>query len=74
MTEIQRGARVFAAAADGTTRQLRALSGPVAGGDFAVVWACSEREWDTAQAEGRDPVGIPWPLEDVRASEDVVPA
>jgi hypothetical protein len=63
---IQRGARVSADAADGTTRDLRALTGVVAGGDFAVVWACSEREWEAAQAEDREPKGIPWPAEDVR--------
>jgi hypothetical protein len=69
MVEIEHGAKVLAAAADGTTRELRALGGVVAGGDFAVVWACSEREWETAHAEGRDAVGIPWPAEDVDIAE-----
>ncbi len=71
MAEIERGARVSAAAADGTTRELRALGGVIAGGDFAVIWACSEREWEAAQAEERDPVGIPWPAEDVRLAAPV---
>lgn len=65
MADIKRGARVVAVAADGTMRELHALGGVIAGGDFAVVWACSEREWQTAEAEARDPVGIPWPAEDV---------
>lgn len=65
MPNIEAGNVVVADAADGTRRELRALSGVVAGGDFAVVWACSQREWDLAQDEGRDPVGIPWPAEDV---------
>jgi hypothetical protein len=69
MTEIERGARVLAAAADGTTRELWALGPVIAGGDFAVIWACSEREWNAAQAEAREPVGIPWPAEDVRLAE-----
>lgn len=68
-TEITRGAVVQAAAADGTTRTLRALTGVVAGGDFAVVWACSEREWSAAEAAGREPQGIPWPAEDVALAD-----
>jgi hypothetical protein len=60
---------VIAVAADGRDRELRALSGVVAGGDFAVVWACSEREWNAAQGECREPEGIPWPAEDVRLAE-----
>jgi ABC-type Fe3+ transport system substrate-binding protein len=70
--EIEHGARVLGAAADGTTRELRALGDVIAGGDFAVIWACSEREWDTAQGEGREPVGIPWPAEDVAVMGDGV--
>jgi hypothetical protein len=66
MAEIEHGAKVLASAADGTTRELRALGGAIAGGDFAVIWACSEREWQAADAEGREPVGIPWPADDVR--------
>lgn len=69
MAGIEHGAKVLASAADGTTRELRALGGVIAGGDFAVVWASSEREWEAAEAEGRDPVGIPWPAEDVRLAE-----
>lgn len=67
--EITRGATLEAASADGSTRSLRALTGVVPGGDFAVVWACSEREWESAKAEGREPEGIPWPAEDVRVAE-----
>lgn len=69
MAEIKRGDAVLALAADGTRRELRALGGVIAGGDFAVVWACSEREWDAAVSEGRDPEGIPWPAEDVKLVE-----
>jgi hypothetical protein len=67
--EITYGAALEAATADGSTRSLRALTGVVPGGDFAVVWACSEREWEAAQAEGREAQGIPWPAEDVRVVE-----
>ncbi len=66
MASIGRGDRIRAAAADGVERELRALTGVIAGGDFAVVWACSEREWDAALADGREPEGIPWPADDVR--------
>jgi hypothetical protein len=68
---IERGAKVIAATADGNPRELRALTGVMAGGDFAVVWACSENEWETALAEGREPEGIPWPAEDVKVIEHV---
>ena len=63
---MQRGDWVVAEAADGRARELRALGGTVAGGDFAVVWACSSAEWDAAEAEGREPEGIPWPADDVQ--------
>ena len=69
MADIEYGAMVLASAADRTTRELRALGGVIAGGDFAVVWACSEREWAAAEAAGRAPQGIPWPAEDVRLRE-----
>lgn len=35
------------------------------GRDFAVVWICRPEEWEAAQAEGREPEGVPWPAEDV---------
>lgn len=73
--EIKQGDRVLAASADGVERQLRALGGVVAGGDFAVVWVCTEQEWTAAEDEGRDPQGIPWPAEDVKlADREAVPA
>ncbi len=42
-----------------------AITGVVAGYDFPVVWICTADEWDAAKAEQRDPVGLPWPAEDV---------
>lgn len=66
MGEAQRGDRIEVQGADGEDRELRALGSTIAGGDFAVVWACSLSEWDAATAEGRDPEGIPWPAEDVK--------
>jgi hypothetical protein len=73
--DIERGDQVLAASADGVERQLRALGGVIAGGDFAVVWVCSEGEWSTAEAEGREPQGIPWPAQNVRLGDrEAVPA
>jgi len=47
----------------------RVALGPVDPGyDFAVVWACREEEWTAAHAEGREPEGTPWPIEDVQAA------
>lgn len=65
MSEIKRGDWILAQAADGEARELRALGGVVAGGDFAVVWACSPAEWDAAELEEREAEGIPWPSDDV---------
>jgi hypothetical protein len=69
MDQIQRGDWLLAQAADGESRELRALGGVIAGGDFAVVWACSPTEWTAADNEEREPQGIPWPAEDARVVE-----
>jgi hypothetical protein len=71
MDQVKRGDWLTAEAADGVPRELRAIGGIIAGGDFAVVWACRPAEWDAAIAEGREPEGIPWPAEDVRVVEHV---
>jgi hypothetical protein len=71
MDRIERGDWLKAEAADGEPRELRALGPVIAGGDFAVVWACSPDEWDAAQAAAREPQGIPWPAEDVKVVERV---
>jgi hypothetical protein len=42
-----------------------ALGGVVQGRDFPVVWACRPEEWERAVREGDEPVGAPWPAEDV---------
>jgi hypothetical protein len=71
--ESKHGCRVVTAPGDrievrdafGTVRLLIAV-GPVDPGyDFAVVWACRPEEWEAAQAAGRDPECVPWPIEDV---------
>ena len=66
MGDAQWGDRIAVQGADGEERELRALGGVVAGGDFAVVWGCSLAEWDAAEREAREPQGIPWPAEDVQ--------
>lgn len=70
VSDIRRGTRVFAASADGIDRELRALGEITAGGDFAVVWVCTEREWAAAESESREPDGVPWPADDVRVRTD----
>jgi hypothetical protein len=62
---ITRGSRVVAVNARGEHGERVALSGIVQGRDFPVVWICRPEEWDAAQAEGRNPEGVPWPAEDV---------
>jgi hypothetical protein len=74
MTQIQPGDLVTARTADGQFRRRRAITGVVDGLDFPVVWVCSPAEWDTAQAEGRQPEGLPWPAEDVEPAAERVQA
>lgn len=64
--EIQPGDKVIVVDAFGVEHERRALTGVVPAHDFDVVWACRENEWETAVAEGRQPEGVPWPVEDVR--------
>lgn len=47
-----------------------ALTSIVMGRDFPVIWVCRKEEWIAAQAEGRDPDGVPWPAEDVTLLEE----
>jgi hypothetical protein len=47
----------------------RAITGVVKGRDFPVVWICTSEEWEAAKAEHREPVGLPWPAEDVAEAE-----
>jgi hypothetical protein len=69
MDELEVGDIVTVVDAQGARRRKRALSPVIQGGSFMVVWACREEEWQAARAEGRDPVGIPWPAEDVSLAE-----
>jgi len=69
MGEIQAGDTIDVRTAFDQWRQRRALSGVLPGDRFAVVWACRPEEWDAAQAEGREPEGVPWPADDVRLAE-----
>lgn len=70
MSDIRAGDVVTVRDARGQELRKRALSPIVAGGNFDVVWACREEEWLAAQAQGREPEGIPWPAEDVSLTGD----
>jgi hypothetical protein len=61
MNEIKRGTMVRVRDAKDRLLTRIALSGIVAGKDFPIVWVCVNEEWEAAQAENREPVGIPWP-------------
>jgi hypothetical protein len=67
---ITRGDRVLALNARGERSERIALSDAVMGRDFLVVWICRPEEWEAAQAEGREPEGVPWPAEDVTPVAD----
>lgn len=65
MAELKRGDAIIVRDARGHELRKRALGPVTPGGNFDVVWACREEEWQAAEAEGREPEGMPWPAEDV---------
>lgn len=69
MENIKAGDLLVVTDMTGKTLPKRALGPVVPGGSFDVVWACREEEWIAAQAEGREPEGMPWPVEDVRLAD-----
>lgn len=66
VTKISTGDRVVVQTADKREVRRIAVSTVVQGGDFPVVWVCSDDEWSAAQKEGRAPNAIPWPAVNVR--------
>jgi hypothetical protein len=42
-----------------------ALTGVIEGHDFLVVWVAKSEEVTAAEEEGREPQGMPFPVEDV---------
>jgi hypothetical protein len=68
---IQQGDEIEVRDVHGRWLQRKALTGVVDGHDFRVVWACRAEEWQAAEAEQRDPEGVPWPAEDVRLLQAV---
>lgn len=65
--EIRAGDTVEVTTALNEQLVMRALGGPTPGLDFTVVWVATPDEYEAAQAEGRDPDGIPWPVTALRA-------
>lgn len=63
------GAPVIVRNGRGAALNKRAITGIMPGEDFPVVWACREEEWEAALADGRPPEGVPWPAEDVQATQ-----
>lgn len=69
MDSIQPGQHVLARSMSGELLERIAITGVMEGDDFPVVWVCREEEWQAAQAENREPDGLPWPAEDVEPAE-----
>ena len=67
MDALTKGTQIQVVDAFGDAREKRVLA-EVSGGSFPAVWACSEQEWEAAQAEGREPEPepFPWPLDSAR--------
>jgi hypothetical protein len=65
MDHIERGSEVVVRDVVGDLLPRRAISEVEMGHDFPVVWVCKDEEWAAAEAEGREPEGVPWPAEDV---------
>jgi hypothetical protein len=66
---IQRGTAVDVRTATGAHVRMRAMSAPVRGRDFPVVWVCTDEEYQSALNGGQEPDGIPWPLDAVQVLE-----
>lgn len=66
MPTIQPGDELWVETATGEQLPKRAISAVVAGDAFDIVWVCREAEWEAAEAEGREPEGVPWPARDVK--------
>lgn len=67
---VKPGDTVLALNARGERGERIALTSVVMGRDFPVIWVCRPEEWIAAQAEGREPEGVPWPAEDVTLQEE----
>jgi hypothetical protein len=67
---ITQGMLLKVTTASGAQVPMRALGEPTRGRDFAIVWVCSEDDYEAALA-GDDSVQIPWPLD---AITEAVPA
>ena len=59
------GTEVLVRGGSGSLNRMRVVapSIPVEG---PVVWLCTEAEWQDAEAEGRQPLGMAWPESDVK--------
>jgi len=71
MDDVTRGQAVVVRTATGESLAKRAVSGVEPGHDFPIVWVCREEEWQSAEAERREPDAVPWPAEDVTPVERV---
>jgi hypothetical protein len=68
MSAIEKGVPVRVRDVHGHWLERVAMDGVVQGRDFPVVWACRPEEWERATREGEEPVGTPWPVEDVESA------
>ena len=65
---ISAGMKVMARTAFGNVVERRAVGSPEMS-DFVIVRLVREEEWQAALSEGREPVSVPWPAEDVWLAE-----
>lgn len=66
--QIAGGTPVIVRDSLGRSHEKIATSERESGLDGPIVWACRPEEWVAAAAEGREPVSVPWPAEDVEAA------
>lgn len=71
---IDVGAVLEATTSSGTIVRLRAISKPMKGLNFPVVWVCTEEEFERSRAARDEADGLPWPLDAVRLAEQGVVA
>lgn len=64
--QIAGGIAVIVRDSLGRSHEKIATSEREPGLDGPIVWACRPEEWKAAEVEGREPISVPWPAEDVR--------
>lgn len=65
MRPVRNGDLVCVSTADGATLNRRAITGPIDGDDFRVIWVCKEQDYTTDRNDLKPVSAMAWPVEAV---------